>query len=224
MLRTEYEEVNETSSTIEKKAIYISEDLGENKCFDNIFNKYNAYRFEEHIQLLRDEFDCQSYSTMLFSIIFIINGNEKKIFLFTGILEIYDRDFIEYSTSAIYQDTEEREREVNELLKNNLYDKVFIKAEMEIKFYKNRSLDIMNQYETEELDEIYDEGDDDDHPPPPTIETPFITDNCSICLTAKPNIIIIPCLHQSVCSQCEEVGKLKNCPTCRKEIERKIKI
>ena len=61
MLRTEYEEVNETSSTIEKKAIYISEDLGENKCFDNIFDKYNAYRFEEHIQLLRDEFDCQSY-------------------------------------------------------------------------------------------------------------------------------------------------------------------
>ena len=224
MLRTEYEEVNETSSTIEKKAIYISEDLGENKCFDNIFDKYNAYRFEEHIQLLRDEFDCQSYSTILFSIIFIINGNEKKIFLFTGILEIPDRDFIEYSTSAIHQDTEEREREVNELLKNNLYDKVFIKAEMEIKFYKNRSLDIMNQYETEELGEIYDEGDDDDHPPPPTIETPFITDNCSICLTAKPNIIIIPCLHQSVCSQCEEVGKLKNCPTCRKEIERKIKI
>ena len=95
---------------------------------------------------------------------------------------------------------------------------------MEIKFYKNRSLDIINQYETEELDEIYDEGDDDDHPPPPTIETPFISDNCSICLTVKPNIIIIPCLHQSVCFQCEEEGKLKNCPTCRKEIERKIKI
>ena len=224
MLRTEYEEVNETSSTIEKKAIYIREDLGENKCFDNIFDKYNAYRFEEHIQLLRDEFDCQSYSTILFSIIFIINGNEKKIFLFTGILEIPDRDFIEYSTSAIHQDTEEREREVNELLKNNLYDKVLIKAEMEIKFYKNRSLDIMNQYETEELGEIYDEGDDDDHPPPPTIETPFITDNCSICLTVKPNILIIPCVHLSVCSQCEEVGKLINCPTCREKIERKIKI
>ena len=220
MIRESYEEVNETSSTIEKKAIYISEDLGENKCFDNIFDKYNAYRFEEHIQLLRDEFDCQSYSTMLFSIIFIINGNEKKIFLFTGILEIYDRDFIEYSTSAIYQDTEEREREVNELLKNNLYDKVFIKAEMEIKFYKNRSLDIMNQYETEELDEIYDEGDDNVS----IIETPFVSDNCSVCLTAKPNILFFLCLHQSVCSQCEEAGKLTKCPTCRERINRKIKI
>ena len=224
MLRTEYEEVNETSSTIEKKAIYISEDLGENKCFDNIFDKYNAYRFEEHIQLLRDEFDCQSYSTILFSIIFIINGNEKKIFLFTGILEIPDRDFIEYSTSAIHQDTEEREREVNELLKNNLYDKVFIKAEMEIKFYENRSLDIQNQYETEELDELYDEGYDEDRPLVPIIETPFISDNCSICLTAKPNIIFFPCLHQSVCSQCEEVGKLLKCSVCREKIERKVKI
>ena len=82
----------------------------------------------------------------------------------------------------------------------------------------------MNQYETEELEQIYDEGDDDDQPPTPLIETPFISDNCSICLIAKPNIIIIPCLHQSVCSQCEEVGKLKNCPTCREKIERKIKI
>ena len=224
MLRTEYEEVNETSSTIEKRATYISEDLGENKCFDNIFDKYNAYRFEEHVQLLRDEFDCQSYSTMLFSIIFIINENEKKFFLFTGILEIYDRDFIEYTTSAIYQDTEEREKVVNELLKNNLYDKVFIKAEMEIKFYKNRSLDLMSQYEAEQVEDLYDEGDDDEDLTPPPIETPFVSDNCSICLTAKPNILIFPCLHQSVCSQCEEVGKLTKCPTCREEINRKIKI
>ena len=220
MIRTEYEEVNETSSTIEKRGIYISEDLGENKCFNSIFDKYNAYRFEGHIPLLRDEFDCQSYSTFLFSIVFIINGNEKKFFLFTGILEIYDRVSIEYTTSSIYQDTEEREKEVNELFKNNFYNKVFIKAEMEIKFYKNRSLDLENQYETEELEELYDEGDDE----PPPIESPFVSDECSICLTAKPNIILIPCLHQCVCFQCEETGKLYRCPTCREKINKKIKI
>ena len=224
MLRTEYEEVNETSSTIEKRATYISEDLGENKCFDNIFDKYNAYRFEEHVQLLRDEFDCQSYSTMLFSIIFIINGNEKKFFLFVGILEIYDRDFIEYTTSAIHEDTEEREKVVNELLKNNLYDKVFIKAEVEIKFYKNRGLDLMRHYEDEQTEDLYDEGDDDDDLTPLPIEKPFISENCSICLITKPDILIIPCLHQSFCSQCEEAGKLTKCPTCRKIIIRKIKI
>ena len=200
-----------------------------NKCFDSIFDKYKDYQFEEHIQSLRDEFECQSYSSILFSIIFVFNENEKKIILFTGVLEIPNRDVIDYTTSAIYQLTEEREKEVNELFRNNLYDKVFIKAEMEIKFYKNRSLDFLSEYESEQLEDLHDEGDDDEgyeenHSIIPLIETPFVSDNCSICLTEKPNIIIIPCLHQSVCSQCEEAGKLIKCPTCREKIERKIKI
>ena len=222
MLRTEYIQINRTSSTIKKEATYISEDLGD-KTYQGIMDKYCAYRFEEHIQLLRDEFDCQSYSHILFYIQYEINEFSQTINLFTATMQIPDREEIEYLTNIAYEEVEFRKQIVNEILKNN-YDRIYIKAIMETKFYVNRSLDIMNQYKTEELGEIYDEGDDDDHPPPPTIETPFITDNCSICLTAKPNIIIIPCLHQSVCSQCEEVGKLKNCPTCREKIERKIKI
>ena len=221
MDRTEYNETNSSASTIEKEAIFISEDLGDIKTFDGILDKYNSYRFEEHINNIRNEFDCQSYSSILFSIQFIINGNcERKFFLFTAIMEIPDRNEIEYTTSTIYEDTEEREKIVNDLLKDNIYDKVFIRAEMDIKFYINRSLDIINQYE-DEFDEGYDEFVELS---PVIIELPFISDNCSICLSNIPNILFLPCLHQSVCHHCEEIGKLVKCSVCRKKIERKIKI
>ena len=227
MLRTEYNEIERTPSTLKKKAIYESEDFAD-KTYEGIINKYTAYRFEEHIQLLRDEFGCQSYSYIMFKIGFKINKYSQEIRLFSSTLDIFSWEGVEYLTNIISDEEEDIKECVNDILKRN-YDKIYIKAEMETKFFLNRSLDIMNQYETEELEEIYDEGDDDegyqDNPSnTPAIEIPFVSDNCSVCLTAKPNIIIIPCLHQSVCSQCEEVGKLKNCPTCRKEIERKIKI
>ena len=223
MERTEYNELYTSASTIEKEAIYISEDLGDNKTFDGIVDKYNSYRFEEHINNIRNEFNCQSYSHIIFSIEFIINENSHKFLLFSAILQIPNRNEIEYTSSTIYDETENQERIVNNLLKNNLYDKVYIKAEMDIKFYIHRRLDIMNQYE-EELEELFDEGYDDDDSPPVIVESPFISDNCSICLSAIPNILNIPCLHLSVCSECEEVGKLLKCSVCRKKIERKVKI
>ena len=217
----EYNEIYETATTIEKEAIFISENLGDNKTFEAILDKYNNYRFIEHLNFLRSDNNCQSYSSILFTIIFIINEEERKFFLFTGILEIPNRTEIEYTTSTIYEDTEEREKIVNDLLKYKLYDKVFIRAEMDIKFYKNRSLEIQNQYEDEEFDEGYS---DDDESQPAIIESSFISDNCSVCLSTKPDILNIPCLHLSVCHKCEEIGKLLKCLICRKKIERKVKI
>ena len=218
----EYNEILESATTIEKEGIFITENLGNDKTFDAILNKYNNYRFTEHIDFLRNDNNYQSYSSILFTIIFIINNNERKFFLFTAILEIPDRTEIEYTTSTIYEDVEEREKIINDLLKYNLYDKVFIRAEMDIKFYKNRSLDIQNQYQDEEFDEGY--SDDDETTTPAIIESSFISDNCTICLSAIPDILNIPCLHLSVCSSCEEIGKLLRCAVCRKKIERKVKI
>ena len=217
---TEYNEIHESATTIEKEAIFITENLGDNKTFDAILNKFNNYRFVEHLDFLRNDHDCQSYSSILFTIIFKINEEEKKFFLFTAILELPDRTEIEYTTSTIYEDVEEREKIVNDLLKYNLYDKVFVRAEMDIKFYKNRRLDILNQYQDEEFDEGY----SDDESPPAIIESSFISDNCSVCLSMKPDILNIPCLHLSVCHKCEEIGKLLRCAVCRKKIERKVKI
>ena len=217
---TEYNEIDESASTIKKEAIFITENLGNDKTFQSILDKFNDYRFTEHIDFLRNDHECQSYSSILFTINFTINGNERKFFLFTAILEIPDRTEVEYTTSTMYEDVEEREKIVNDLLKYKLYDKVIVKAEMDIKFYKNRSLDILDQYQDEEFDEGY----NDDESPPAIIESSFISDNCSVCLSMKPDILNIPCLHLAICYKCEEIGKLLRCVVCRKKIERKIKI
>ena len=215
----EYNEISESASTIKKKAIFITEDLGNNKTFQSILDKFIDYRFTEYIDFLRIDHECQSYSTVLFSINFTTNGNERRFFLFTGILEIPDRTEVEYTTSTIYGDIEEREKSVNDLLEYKFYDKVIVKAEMEIKFYKNSSLDILDQYQDEESEEEYNE-----YETPAIIESSFIYDNCSVCLSMKPNILNIPCLHLAICRSCEETGNLLRCIVCRKKIERKIKI
>ena len=217
---TEYNEIDESASTIKKEAIFITENLGNDKTFQSILDKFNDYRFTEHIDFLRNDHECQSYSSILFTINFTTNGNERRFFLFTAILEIPDRTEVEYTTSTMYEDVEEREKIVNDLLKHKLYDKVIVKAEMDIKFYKNRSLDILDQYQDEEFDEGY----NDDESPPAIIESSFISDNCSVCLSMKPDILNIPCLHLAICYKCEEIGKLLRCVVCRKKIERKIKI
>ena len=217
---TEYNEIDESASTIKKEAIFTTENLGNDETFESILNKFNDYRFTEHIDFLRNDHECQSYSSILFTINFTTNGNERRFFLFTAILEIPDRTEIEYTTSTMYEDVEEREKIVNDLLKHKLYDKVIVRAEMDIKFYKNRSLDILDQYQDEEFDEGY----NDDESPPAIIESSFISDNCSVCLSMKPDILNIPCLHLAICYKCEEIGKLLRCVVCRKKIERKIKI
>ena len=212
----EYNEINETASTIEKEAIFITEDLGNDKTFEAILDKFNNYRFTEHIDFLRNDHECQSYSSILFSINFTTNGDEQDFFLFTAILEIPDRTDVEYTTSTMYENVEERKTIVNGLLRHKLYDKVIVRAKMEIKFYKNRSLDILDQYQDVEFEEIDDE--------PAIVERPFTSANCSVCLSMKPNILNIPCLHLATCHRCEEIGKLLRCVVCRKKIERKIKI
>ena len=212
----EYNEISESASTIKKKAIFITEDLGTNKTFQSILDKFIDYRFTEYIDFLRIDHECQSYSYILFSINFTTNGNERRFFLFTAILEIPDRTEVEYTTSTIYGDIEEREKIVNDLLEYKFYDKVIVKAEMEIKFYKNSSLDILDQYQDEESEEEYNE-----YETPAIIESSFVYNNCSVCLSMKPDILNIPCLHLAICLSCEETGKLLRCVVCRKKIEKK---
>ena len=216
---TEYNEINETSTIIEKEAIFISEDLGNVKTFEAIVDKFISYRFTEHIDFLRNDHDCQSYSTISFSINFTDKGVEMKHLLFVASLEIADRTEVSYVTSPMYGTVRERELIVDGFLKYKLYDKVIVKAKMEIKFYKNRSLDILDQYEDVEYDNEHNNADE-----PAIVERSFTSDNCSVCLSMKPNILNIPCLHLAICCICEEAGKLLRCVVCRKRIVRKIKI
>ena len=45
---------------------------------------------------------------------------------------------MEYNIFNLFDETERDEAAVNNLLRNNLYDKVYIKAEMDTKFYIHR--------------------------------------------------------------------------------------
>ena len=225
MRRISYEEVDRTHFYVEKKSTFIFEDIGENKTYEGVVNKFKNFRFEEEfINELKEEFECQSRSHLAFGINFKINEGFNDYYLLLSMtLDIPNRDEVEYEAFPILSDTLDEDKRVNDLFKNNTYEKVYVTASMSTKFSIQRGLDIMNQYE-EEMEELFDEGYDDNETPPVTIETPFISDNCSICLSNIPNIIFFPCLHQSVCSECEEVGKLLKCSVCRKKIERKIKI
>ena len=216
---TEYNEINETSTTIEKEAIFITEDLGNVKTFEAIVDKFNNYRFTEHIDFLRNDHDCQSHSTISFSINIKYRGSEIKHLLFLARLEIFNRTEVDYITFPMYGNVRDRELHVDGCLKYNLYDKIIVKAKMEIKFYKNRSLDILDQYEDVESDNEYSNADE-----PAIVERSFTSDNCSVCLSMKPNILNIPCLHLAICCSCEEAGELLRCVVCRKKIGRKIKI
>ena len=214
---TEYNEINETSTTIEKEAIFISEDLSNFKTFEEIVDKFYDYRFNEHIDFLRNDHDCQSRSTISFSINIKHGGIEIKHSLFYARLEIFNRTEVDYITSPMCDDVRDTESYVDGCLRFKDYDKVIVKAKMEIKFYKNRSLD---QYEYVESDnDEYNNADE-----PAIIESAFTSDDRSVCLSKKPNIINFPCLHLAICCSCEEEGNLLRCVVCRKRIVRKIKI
>ena len=223
MERTDYREIDINGYTVHKEAEFKCDLFGEVNTFSDIIDKFINYNFEEHLDSLREELNCQSVSNIIYYLS-ILNGNKGLFFdRFLGArLEIPGRNEIDLVTYPIRFELENPKEKINNILKNQTYDSVIIKAKMDIKFYIHRNFNMLDQYEEEADEGISD--DDDDDTIPAIIESPFISDNCSICLSAKPNILFFPCLHQSVCSQCEEVGKLLKCSVCRKKIERKVKI
>ena len=216
----EYNVTGETPSIIKKEAIFVTEDLGNPETFEEILYKFNNYRFNEHIEFIRNDHNCQSYSAIKFSINIKYRGSEIKHVLFFAKLEIIDRTGADYFAFPVSGDFRDIELYVDGCLKYENYDSIIVKAEMNIKFYINRSLDVLDQYEEEgEFDIEYDDEDI-----PAKVEKSFPSDECSVCLSTKPNILNIPCLHLAICCSCEEEGNLLRCVVCRKRIVRKIKI
>ena len=104
------------------------------------------------------------------------------------------------------------------------YSRCYVLAKVEVQIYRLYPLDIFeryNEYEAELLEDLHDEGDPES---PLPIEFVFSTNECSVCLSASPNILLFPCLHKTVCFQCEQASKLISCPSCREKIIRKVKI
>ena len=222
MERVSYNEVDRTYYNVTKDSIFICENIGEDKSFEGVINKFKDFRFDEQfINEIREEFECQSYSHLVFFLKFEDKNKPcDTILLFSSVLEISSRHESEYNLNFC-EDIDlinERKNYVNNKFIHGNYEKHYVKVLMDTKFFIHRGLDIVNQYDDEEYVE------DDPYTPPAFVESSFISDKCSICLYNTPNILFFPCLHQSVCLECEKIGKLLKCSVCREKIERKIKI
>ena len=231
MERTEYKLKSRSEYIVKKEAEFKCEITGEVHTLKDVYNKFKDYRFEEHLDNFREEFNCQAKCHITYYL--IISYKRRGIYFrrfLVSSLGIPNRNETDFLAIPSYDERGNPKEEVNDILRNKSYDRVCVEATMEITFLLLCSLDTLTEYEAEQLEDLHDEGDDDegyqDNPSdsPAIIETCFISDNCSACLSEKPNILNIPCLHLSICNKCEEVGKLIRCLVCREKIERKIKI
>ena len=78
------------------------------------------------------------------------------------------------------------------------------------------------EYESE--DEEDEEEEDDEDTTPVAISKPFHSDQCVVCLSKKPELLFVNCLHCCVCLECEETNPFRRCPSCRTHISIKVKI
>ena len=50
---------------------------------------------------------------------------------------------------------------------------------------------------------------------------------CVMCLTEEMSVVFLPCAHQVVCTKCNELHEkqgMKDCPSCRTPIQRRISV
>ena len=236
MIRTKYELKRRNGDVSEERESEYEEDITHKYYSQNdIYNYFSRYKFDEFIDEFRYEFNCQ---VRCHSKYFLNISNGRRCLYFgrflVSTLDINDRGDPSFLAVPSFDDRGNPVQEINSILQNEVYTKVTVCVAMDIKFFRLYSLNALTEYEREQLEDLHDEGSDYDNDEDynseeeqaesQPVETPFVTDKCCICLTEKPDIILVPCLHKSVCCQCEEKGKLTKCPTCRLMILRKIKI
>ena len=197
-------EDNETSYTIEGEFGY-DYDNEELKTYSDIENKFKDFRLDEEFENELIEEQYKSISTFRF---FLSNGKED-IYLFFINLEICSTTHSVYDYYFITMP--ENIPEITNFSKENL----FLRIKSCSKFYKFLTL------EDEDEDP---ETEDEEDQIPVIIENSFPSNNCSICLNNQPNILNFPCLHLSLCEECEKIGRFINCSICRRKIKRKVKI
>ena len=197
------EESNDTTYEIKYEFNYDSfEDFNN---YDDVKNHFRNFTIDEEYE---NELKNEGYHSRS-HILFYLCYADDSTFLFSATIEITDehpiytfnfkendfKDF--YIFLANYKGRED----------------LYIHMNMYSKFYTQRSL-------TEEPED----DEDDEQIIPPIIENCFSSDNCTVCLNNKPNILNFPCLHLSLCEGCEKIGRFINCSICRKLIKRKVKI
>ena len=245
MIRTKYEIKRRTENVSVEVDAEFEEDIT-HKYYNlgDIYDFFSRYKFNEFVDDFRNEYDCQVRCHSRYSLSI---SNQAKGILYakflSSTLDIPNRTEVSFLALPIFDDRGNPTQEVNRILQQKeLYTQVRVDVFMEIKFFLFCSLSELSayeraeqhmgrpltDYETEQLEDLEEENDADfdsdyDETSKP-VKSPFVTDKCCICLNEKPEIVLVPCLHKSVCLQCEEKGELRKCPTCRRKITKKIKI
>ena len=196
-------EDNDSTKNIEGE-FGLDYDNEELKTYLDIKNKFKNFKIDEEYENELIEEQCESISYFRF---FLTNGKED-IYLFLIKLEVCS------STELIYEYYFTSIDDNIDNIQNLDRENYFLRIKSDSKFFKFLSFENLNENEDEDEDEKI----------PPIIENSFSSDNCIICLKSKPNILNFPCLHLSLCEECEKIGRFINCSICRKEIQRKVKI
>ena len=251
MIRTKYEVIRRTENVSVEVDAEFEEDITYKFSNHNeIYNYFSRYKFIDFLGDFCDEYNCQLRCHSKYYLQILSDTG----CLFFGKFLVSTMDITvrgeEPSLLAIpaFDERGNPIQEINSILQHELYKQVKVCVAMGIEFFLFNSLDpleaiddlsvyeiseqIMGRpltdYEREQIDDLHDEGSGNETEEPAAfscpVEASFTTDKCCICLTEKPDIILFPCLHKTVCLQCEEKGKLTKCPTCRLIINRKIKI
>ena len=172
--------------------------------YDDVKNHFINFTLdEEYENELKDE-GYQSLSHILFHLCY----SGDSTFLFSITIEITDDNPI-YTFHFKENDFED----FYSFLSNYKDKELYIFMGMSSTFYRQRA-----------LREEEPETDDEENQIPAIIENSFSSDNCTVCLNNKPNILNFPCLHLSLCEECEKIGRFINCSICRRKIKRKVKI
>ena len=174
--------------------------------YDDVKNHFRNFTLdEEYEDELKDE-GYESFSNIIFYLCFA----DDDTFLFSTTIEITNENPI-YTFHFKENDFED----FYSFLSNYKDKDLHILMKMESKFYRQRVL---------HEEEFISEDEEELGIIPAIIENSFSSDNCLICLNNKPNILNFPCLHLSLCEECEKIGRFINCSICRKSIKRKVKI
>ena len=250
MIRTKYEVKRRTENvSVEADAEFEDDITYTFSNYNEIYGYFSRYTFTDFWTDFWNEYNCKLRCHSKYYLQILSNTG----CLFFGKFLVSTMDITERgeepSLLAIpsFDERGSPIEEINRILRDPMsFEKVKVCVAMEIKFFLYQSLDpleylrhlsvyeiseqIMGRpltdHEREQIDERYDGGIETEEPAAFScpVETLFTNDKCCICLTEKPDIILVPCLHKTVCLQCEEKGKLTKCPTCRLKITKKIKI
>ena len=248
MIRTKYKVKGRTEYSVEAETEFEEDITYLHSNYNEIYNYFSKYDFVHFWEyFFYNEYNCPLkclsnyyleissdtgnlfFGKILVSTMYITNRRENPTLI---PLQSFDGDNPFQEIDNILQD-------------KTLYKQVKICIVMQINFSISESLDdisdlstyeiseqimgrSLTDYEREQIDDLQYHPNDSDMEEPHSfscpVESSFTTDKCCICLTEKSDIILFPCLHKTVCLQCEEKGKLTKCPTCRRKITKKIKI